>query len=60
MARSETGADQPTLGKLLRGLRNRNGWTLKEMSDRSGIPVSTLSKPPLEAKGTPQCCPSER
>jgi len=36
--------DQPTLGTLLRGLRNRNRWTLKEMSDRSGIPVSTLSK----------------
>ena len=44
MARSEIAADQPTLGKLLRGLRNRNGWTLREMSDRSGIPVSTLSK----------------
>ena len=37
-------AVQPTLGKLLRGLRQRNGWTLKAMSDRSGIPVSTLSK----------------
>jgi len=36
--------DQPTLGKLLRGVRARNGWTLREMSDRSGIPVSTLSK----------------
>lgn len=35
---------QPTLGTLLRGLRNRNRWTLKEMSDRSGIPISTLSK----------------
>lgn len=35
---------QPTLGKLLRGLRDRNRWTLKEMSDHSGIPVSTLSK----------------
>ena len=34
----------PTLGTLLKGLRARNGWTLKEMSDRSGIPVSTLSK----------------
>ncbi|MGH6616883.1 helix-turn-helix domain-containing protein [Sphingomonas sp.] len=34
----------PTLGALLRGLRNREGWTLKEMSARSGIPVSTLSK----------------
>lgn len=34
----------PTLGALLRGLRSREGWTLKEMSSRSGIPVSTLSK----------------
>lgn len=34
----------PTLGKLLRGVRNREGWTLKQMSERSGIPVSTLSK----------------
>lgn len=34
----------PTLGQLLRGLRSRNGWTLKQMSDHSGIPVSTLSK----------------
>ena len=44
MPRSDSATDQPTLGKLLRGLRNRNGWTLKQMSDRSGIPVSTLSK----------------
>ncbi len=36
--------EQPTLGKLLKGLRARNGWTLKEMSQHSGIPVSTLSK----------------
>jgi transcriptional regulator with XRE-family HTH domain len=35
---------QRTLGAVLRGLRSRNGWTLREMSDRSGIPVSTLSK----------------
>jgi len=28
----------------LRDLRARNGWTLKEMSERTGIPVSTLSK----------------
>ena len=34
----------PTLGALLRGVRNREGWTLKQMSERSGIPVSTLSK----------------
>jgi transcriptional regulator with XRE-family HTH domain len=36
--------EQPTLGTLLKALRARNEWTLKEMSDRSGIPVSTLSK----------------
>jgi transcriptional regulator with XRE-family HTH domain len=36
--------EQPTLGALLKGLRSRNSWTLKEMSERSGIPVSTLSK----------------
>lgn len=34
----------PTLGQIVRGLRARNGWTLKDMSERSGIPVSTLSK----------------
>ena len=34
----------PTLGALLRGFRDRAGWTLKEMSAHSGIPVSTLSK----------------
>src|SRR3954471_9799007 len=34
----------PTLGSLLRGLRARNRWTLKEMSERTDIPVSTLSK----------------
>lgn len=33
-----------TLGSVVRALRNRNGWTLKEMSERSGIPMSTLSK----------------
>ena len=33
-----------TLGALMRGLRMREGWTLKEMSAKSGIPISTLSK----------------
>jgi transcriptional regulator with XRE-family HTH domain len=33
-----------TLGTVLRGIRTRNGWTLKEMSNQCGIPVSTLSK----------------
>ena len=34
----------PTLGTVLRGLRARFGWTLKEMSAKTGIPISTLSK----------------
>lgn len=34
----------PTLGALLRSLRDREGLTLKEMSAKCGIPVSTLSK----------------
>ncbi|WP_010165063.1 helix-turn-helix domain-containing protein [Sphingomonas sp. PAMC 26617] len=37
-------AAAPTLGALLRNLRSREGWTLKQMSAKSGIPVSTLSK----------------
>lgn len=37
-------AAHPTLGTLLRGLRQRHNWTLKEMSAKCGIPVSTLSK----------------
>lgn len=36
--------DVPALGGLLRNLRDRRGWTLKEMSRQSGIPLSTLSK----------------
>lgn len=36
--------NSPTLGTLMRSLRSRKGWTLKEMSAESGIPVSTLSK----------------
>jgi len=35
---------RPTLGQLLRNWRERKSWTLKEMSDRTAIPVSTLSK----------------
>jgi transcriptional regulator with XRE-family HTH domain len=34
----------PTLGTLMRSLRTRNGWTRKEMSERTGIPLSTLAK----------------
>ena len=37
-------SSHPTLGRILRELRAHRGWTLKEMSERSGFPVSTLSK----------------
>jgi transcriptional regulator with XRE-family HTH domain len=33
-----------TLGQRLRAIRQRAHWTLREMSQRSEIPVSTLSK----------------
>jgi transcriptional regulator with XRE-family HTH domain len=36
--------ENPTLGTLLSTLRARHGWTLKQMSERTRIPVSTLSK----------------
>lgn len=39
-----TRPNPPTLGAVMKGIRARNGWTLKEMSVKSGIPVSTLSK----------------
>jgi transcriptional regulator with XRE-family HTH domain len=42
--RNDRPADKPTLGRVLRSLRTRNDWTLKEMSDRTGIPLSTLAK----------------
>jgi len=37
-------AQHQSIGSLLRALRARNDWTLKEMSERCGIPLSTLSK----------------
>jgi transcriptional regulator with XRE-family HTH domain len=36
--------NMPTLGNLMRDLRAHNGWTRKEMSERTGIPLSTLAK----------------
>ncbi|MDY6944779.1 MAG: XRE family transcriptional regulator [Pseudomonadota bacterium] len=42
--RAARSTDKPTLGRVLRALRSRNSWTLKEMSDRTGIPLSTLAK----------------
>ena len=37
-------SDRPTLGRILKELRSHKNWTLREMSELSGIPVSTLSK----------------
>jgi transcriptional regulator with XRE-family HTH domain len=34
----------PSLGSLIRSLRTQNGWTLQAMSDKTGIPRSTLAK----------------
>src|SRR6202046_1423307 len=34
----------PSLGNIMQTLRTRNGWTRKEMSARTGIPLSTLAK----------------
>ena len=36
--------EQNTLGQLIKAERQRRKWTLREMSDRVGIPLSTLSK----------------
>lgn len=36
--------ERPTLGRILKELRTHRNWTLREMSERSGIPISTLSK----------------
>lgn len=33
-----------TLGGLIHLLRQQNGWTLRQMSDKVGIPLSTLAK----------------
>ena len=35
---------QPTLGSVIRNLRQERGWTLREMSEQTDIPMSTLSK----------------
>jgi transcriptional regulator with XRE-family HTH domain len=37
-------ARHPTLGCVLRALRSRKGWTLKEMGKRTDLSLSTLSK----------------
>lgn len=40
----DTPSNPLTLGQVMRRIRSRNQWTLKQMSEKSGIPVSTLSK----------------
>src|ERR1700734_1221765 len=36
--------DKGTLGSLISALRERNRWTLRQMSEKVGIPLSTLAK----------------
>src|ERR1700733_6438748 len=43
--RSKAGAGESrALGSLIGLVRRRNGWTLRQMSDKVGIPLSTLAK----------------
>ena len=42
--RSEPGRSQAMPGAALRSLRMKRGWTLAEVSRRTGLPISTLSK----------------
>src|ERR1700678_1823222 len=45
MKRSNEGPnDKRSLGSLISALRERNEWTLREMSEKVGIPLSTLAK----------------
>ena len=37
-------ADKRTLGGVIRLLRQKNGWTLRQMGEKVGIPLSTLAK----------------
>ena len=44
-AAEQTASDgHSTLGKLVGLVRKRHGWTLREMSEKVGIPLSTLAK----------------
>lgn len=45
-----TSADvRTTLARLVRAARQRRNWTLKELSERAGVPASTISR--LERTG---------
>jgi len=41
---AETAKTGSTLGGLIRLLRKENNWTLRQMSEKVGIPLSTLAK----------------
>jgi transcriptional regulator with XRE-family HTH domain len=40
----ESTHEKATLGSLIRVVREQNGWTLRQMSEKVGIPLSTLAK----------------
>lgn|SRR6185312_8848859 len=42
--RNEQKQKNNTLGSLIRGLRRQKGWTLRQLRDKVGIPLSTLAK----------------
>ncbi|MGE0006652.1 MAG: helix-turn-helix domain-containing protein [Parvibaculaceae bacterium] len=42
--RRKPAATRPLLGQRLHELRKRHNWTLKDVSDRTGVSVATLSK----------------
>ncbi|MGH6962850.1 MAG: helix-turn-helix domain-containing protein [Phenylobacterium sp.] len=37
-------SEASSLGALIRRLRRENGWTLRQMSEKTGTPLSTLAK----------------
>jgi transcriptional regulator with XRE-family HTH domain len=43
-AQHSNGRSSADPGAVLKSLRKRNGWTLTAVSERTGVPVSTLSK----------------
>jgi transcriptional regulator with XRE-family HTH domain len=42
--RQYVGVENSTLGGLIRLLRQKSGWTLRQLSEKVGIPLSTLAK----------------
>jgi transcriptional regulator with XRE-family HTH domain len=44
MAKARNDTQRPTLGKLVATVRQSNDWTLKQLSEKVGIPLSTLAK----------------